>query len=289
MMDTLIRAAKLGKQPLLLKRAGEPPHALSSAIEAIARIGDAATVPPPGPGHSLPAAPIRNDYEHAHGKAPDPMPGYTAAGAEVALDVSASTHTREEEVEPRISYEEYERRLGAELERMQQTAREEGYAQGLEQARQQVQSEYAGELEHLRELVQSARAALEQQLEGLMDIGTEIVYEAVTKIMGRAYPDQQGVVGVVREVIRHAKDRTRLVVRVHPDDQPVLAACAEELVTGLNVGQIEVLGDDRVALGGCLLETPAGNLDGRLEIQLQQLRDTLLGVRARHLDAAGEP
>jgi flagellar biosynthesis/type III secretory pathway protein FliH len=40
-----------------------------------------------------------------------------------------------------------------------------------------------------------------------------------------------------------------------------------------------LLSDDRVLLGGCLIETSGGTLDGRLETQMQQLRDTLLAAR----------
>lgn len=290
-MDTLIRAAKLGKQPVLLRRGEDVSRESVPADEpAGGHVGSRGLLPDVRV-HAAPVADI------ATGQA-TPVDRTEASGRnEPVSSEFAAARVNETPAETRtISYEEYEQRLGSELERMRQSAREEGYAQGLdqglakgvEQAREQVQSEYAGELEHLRGLMQSARAALGQQVEGLLDVGAEIVYEAVTRIIGRALLDHQGVTAVVREVIRQAKDRSRLVVRVHPDDQPVLAACAEELVAGLNVGQVEVLGDDRIVLGGCLLETPAGNLDGRLEIQLQQLRDALLAGRARHADSAGE-
>lgn len=290
-MDTLIRAAKLGKQPVLLRRGEDALHENLPADEPVGGHSASRGIVPDLGSHAAPLAGM------AAGQMASVDRAVTSARSDPLASEPPPAPVNGAPTEPRTaSYEEYEQRLGSELERMRQSAREEGCAQGLEQglvkgleqAREQVQAEFAGELKHLRGLMQSARAALEQQVEGLLDVGAEIVYEAVTRIIGRALLDHQGVTAVVREVIRQAKDRSRLVVRVHPDDQPVLAACAEELVAGLNVGQIEVLGDDRVVLGGCLLETPAGNLDGRLEIQLQQLRDALLSGRARHADAAGD-
>ncbi|MCK7581346.1 MAG: FliH/SctL family protein [Chromatiales bacterium] len=282
-MDTLIRAARLGKQPVLLRREDDASPADVSAGEPAAGYNGRQAVLPEARVHPAPVA------DANPGRVTGVDRGAANGRGEPAVSELAAAPVTGADTEPRtISYEEYEQRLGGELERMRQSAREDGYTRGQEQARAQVQAEYAGELEHLRDLLKSVRAAAEQQVEGLMDVGAEIVYEAVTRIIGRVLLDPQGITAVVREVIRHAKDRSRLVVRVHPDDRPVLAACAEELVAGLNVGQIEVLGDDRVVLGGCLLETPAGNLDGRLEIQLQQLQDALLAVRARHADPAGE-
>lgn len=185
---------------------------------------------------------------------------------------------------PTATYEDHERRLGEKLAHMQQEASKRGYAEGLQAAQDKVQAEYAAEIEALRALIVSAQSALNQQLDGVMDAAAEIVYAAVVKILGRAYADQAGVVAVVREVVNHAKERNHLVIRVHPGDLEVVRACAADIAQGACAGNIEIAPDDRVVLGGCLLETPAGTLDGRLEIQLQQLRDTLVHARLRHAD-----
>jgi flagellar biosynthesis/type III secretory pathway protein FliH len=42
--------------------------------------------------------------------------------------------------------------------------------------------------------------------------------------------------------------------------------------------------DERVALGGCLIDSPGGTLDGRLETQLQRLREVLVATRALEPD-----
>jgi flagellar assembly protein FliH len=50
---------------------------------------------------------------------------------------------------------------------------------------------------------------------------------------------------------------------------------------------VEIAADDRVELGGCLLETPSGTLDSRLEVQLANLRRTLLEARSRQINEDG--
>ena len=85
---------------------------------------------------------------------------------------------------------------------------------------------------------------------------------------------------MVRQVIRRTKERTKLVVRVSPADWSILEGNEAALVEGLSVDAVELFADDRVQVGGCLLETPAGNLDGRLEVQLAGLREALVNARA---------
>ncbi len=72
-------------------------------------------------------------------------------------------------------------------------------------------------------------------------------------------------------------DRERLVVRVSPRDHELLAAEGLKPKNG-DAHAVELLADERVELGGCLIETGGGTLDGRLETQLKRLRDTLLGA-----------
>jgi flagellar assembly protein FliH len=81
----------------------------------------------------------------------------------------------------------------------------------------------------------------------------------------------------VREAISGVRERERLVVRVSPRDHKLFAG---ENIAPKNgdAGSIELVADERVELGGCLIETSSGTLDGRLETQLQRLCDTLASV-----------
>lgn len=158
---------------------------------------------------------------------------------------------------------------------------EDGRERGLVEGRESGAAEYEDKLVNLAELIASARKALDGAIEGVSDIAVEIVYEAVAKIIGTRMTDRAVVVSSVREVIQKAKERSRLVARVAPQDFELINGDRARLIEGLNIGEFDIVADDRVRLGGCLLETPAGNLDGRLEIQLGQLRDVLLSARAR--------
>ena len=191
-------------------------------------------------------------------------------------------------VHPQPSYEEYRERLQDELRQQRQDAVTQGYAEGRQSGLEAAADEYRERLESVSALITGMHAALKNEIDGLTDIGADIVFEAVVRILGRHYLERAGIVAVVREVIRHAKDRSRLVIRVSPADHALLDAERESLIDGWNSQQVDIIADDRVELGGCLLESPAGNLDGRLEVQLQQLRETLLNARLRRSESVFE-
>jgi flagellar assembly protein FliH len=176
-----------------------------------------------------------------------------------------------------------------ELRSLREQVAEQGYAEGLKTGRAEAKQQYSDSVARLERVVVMLGDSLHKGIDGLTEIGAEVVFEAVTKIIGRSYIDRSGVTDVVKEVIRQAKDRSRLLIRVNPDDYRELMGEREPLIEGLNAQHVEFAADDRVDLGGCLLETPSGNLDGRLEIQLQQLRDTLLSARHRRTESVLEP
>lgn len=188
---------------------------------------------------------------------------------------------------PDISYQEYQQRFQVELEALRAEARERGWQEGREAGLAKARAEQASQLQALAALLRSARAALDEGIGELSELGAEVVYEAVCKLLGQALTQREGVVAAVREVVRRARERSRLTLRVSPSDFPVIREHLATVLDGLEAGQAEVVADERIALGGCLLDTPSGNLDGRLEVQLANLRRALLAAHSEHA-ATGE-
>ena len=180
---------------------------------------------------------------------------------------------------PVPTYEEYKQRLAGELAQVRQQALDAGREQGLQQGRLAAQAEFQQQLDSLRDVIQAARNAHTRYLEEVADEAGEIVFTAVCKILGDGFTNREGAVATVREGVRRSKERGRLLVRVSPEDFELLNARRRELLEGAVAGEVDLVADEKVKLGGCLLEGASGSLDARLELQLQRLREVL--VRAR--------
>lgn len=188
-----------------------------------------------------------------------------------------------EQARAKASAQEKEKLL---LEEAYEKAKQEGYQAGLDAAKASSQKELNQALDQLKELFQSLKDLDEALFQEMEDSAAEVVFEAVTKIIGQAAIDKKIAYAVTREAIEQVKGRERLVVRVSAKDYEMVKDALNDPDTGgLSIKCTSVVADNLVQLGGCLIETEAGNLDARLEIQLQRLKETLLGVRKTNDDA----
>lgn len=167
----------------------------------------------------------------------------------------------------------------AQLEEARHQAYREGFASGVEDGRR----EFALQGQEIAALIESLGVLRGELLNELEDDVVAIVFQAVTTIIGDALVERVGVVEVIRQVIGQVRDRENLIVRVSSKDfELIKSACAQDGSAGQRV---EVVAEPRILPGGCLVESSAGTLDGRLDVQLHSLRKLLLGVRSGAGDA----
>ncbi|MES9938920.1 MAG: FliH/SctL family protein [Candidatus Thiodiazotropha sp. 6PLUC2] len=158
-----------------------------------------------------------------------------------------------------------------------EAGRESGYRSGIEEAR----TELAQQGERLQELIKKITIAHEDSLSLAEEDIVEVVFASVTKILGEALVKPDTVIAAVKQSIRRLVSRDRLVIHLAPKDKRLIedvVAGKEEEIFGIAV---EIIADERIELGGCLLQTSTGGLDARLELQIQQLRDCLVDVAVR--------
>lgn len=171
-----------------------------------------------------------------------------------------------------------EAREAEERATLRDAARAEGYAAGLDEARAAMR-EVTTRLEALVEGLRRTEAAA---YDGLADRVTELVFEAVVKIVGEQSRTAAGIGGIVRTAIAAAREGAQVRrVRLAPDDLSLVRSEAPELLEAWKSQEVEAVADARVQLGGCIVEGERGNVDARLETQLERLREALIEARGR--------
>jgi flagellar biosynthesis/type III secretory pathway protein FliH len=96
--------------------------------------------------------------------------------------------------------------------------------------------------------------------------------------------DPASIVPMVDDALRVflAQNHARMILRVHPKDESVLAARRQRwLERNPAIGDLAIVADDAVGRGGCRLETEAGTVDATLETQLEVIERHLLGDGSR--------
>lgn len=173
------------------------------------------------------------------------------------------------------------RLVAEELEALRRQATESGREQGVQQGRAAGERECSRQIQLLRTVVEESRAAQVRALADLAESAADIVFVAVGKILGDAFVNREAALAAVQEAVRRCHERTRLRVCVAPGDFELLSARHDELLERTRAGELELVADERVALGGCIVESDTGSLDARLEVQMQRLHEALRNARAQ--------
>ena len=164
---------------------------------------------------------------------------------------------------------------------LRETARQEGLREGREHGEAGVRRMAEATAQRVNALVERIGSSLAQGARDADDLMVEIVFEAVCKIIGDAALGVDGIRACVSQAATHVVDGSSLAVRLHPADLEVLRASINPDAALLPSAGVSWKADERIELGGCVLETDGGELDARLETQLGRLRAVLLEARRR--------
>ncbi len=167
-----------------------------------------------------------------------------------------------------------------ELAEVHERAKAEGFAAGKLEALAIAAQEQKASCQLLQNIAKSAEAEFHRESEALAQTCVDIVTEAFTKIAGRLLPTRDATIGAITEVLKRVKDDRDVKIRVCSEDIQSGRIDVETLKAAFAGRQITVLPDSRVELGGCIVESKLGSLDGRLEVQLRELFETLKAAKA---------
>ena len=177
--------------------------------------------------------------------------------------------------EARQRAEEIVRRAAIESDAIERHARETGYRDGMAAGTAQARADLSQAMAIVQRAAAASKATHDALLRGAEREAVELVVEVARQVIGDAIRRDLGLVGTT---VRRALDRAGALnvvrIRLHPDDEGQVRATLTE-VHG-QVLPFELLADGVVTVGGCIIDTDAGRIDARLDVQLDQISKLLL-------------
>jgi len=160
--------------------------------------------------------------------------------------------------------------IRAAAERAMADAVEAGYKEGFERGAAQWSS-----------AVKAAQASLQAALEGAKPQVVRMALRVAEKVLRQKLETTpEALLPMVDEALRslQGQQQTRIVLRVHPADQDVLAARRQYwLDRHPGITNLQVVVDEDMARGGCRIESEFGMVDATLETQMRVIERHLLG------------
>ena len=202
---------------------------------------------------------------------------------EAEIHVAVLRGEAEEERDRLLS--EAQTKIEQDCEEARAKGHEEGFAAGREAGEAAVREEMA-------ELIRQTNAQAEKTLRDARDairdyvVNAEedivsIAMTAVERVLPQHFIDvPQMVLPIVRDAILRVKDQKEIVVHVPPQSYDFVLMARDELRSILTAGDsnLTITSDDGLKPGDCLVETPNGSVDARLQTQIEQLKKAVREV-----------
>ncbi len=150
-----------------------------------------------------------------------------------------------------------------EAEALREQGRAEGRAEGVAQL--------MSELSRARKAYDGAMHEAERDM-------LELAFGIAQRVIGQTLArDPELIASVVAQALERVRGKRQIVVIVHPEDRASVEGARAAMAQRLDGASLYIEEDPRVSRGGCLIETEAGRVDARLEVQLDTLRQALEG------------
>jgi flagellar assembly protein FliH len=149
----------------------------------------------------------------------------------------------------------------------------------MQDHQQKDQAALQSRLQRIDALLSALPAQVRTRIDAAEDDLLALCFESVCRVLGSHAATAEGI----RAQVAHAREglhsRALVAVHLHPDDLATLRGAAG---TSPDIGNdgVQWIADPAVALGGCILQSPQGGLDARLETQLRTLAQLLAQSRA---------
>jgi flagellar assembly protein FliH len=158
----------------------------------------------------------------------------------------------------------------AELARLRERARAEGYAEGL--AAGQAKAEQA--CAQIKQLAESFDNTLDNLDFHLADMVLELALDVARQVIaGELAVRPQHILDVVNLALKQMAESSRGArLLLNPEDAALVRPHLDQV---LDKNRLRIVEDVRIVRGGCLIETPQGDLDATLVSRWRQVVQVL--------------
>ena len=156
-----------------------------------------------------------------------------------------------------------------------------GHGEGLQKAETVMAARLAESVQNAEHVVATAKEAAHEYLIKAEQDFAEVIVVAVGKVIPQQFIDvPQIILPAVKNALMKVRDQKEIKVRVAPAGYDFVLMARDEfrgLLTGGNA-ELEIIADESLAPGDCVIETESGGVDARLQTQIKTLEDAVRGV-----------
>jgi len=147
---------------------------------------------------------------------------------------------------------------------------EDGKKIGLQEGRDDIKSAMATIKRMVRKLEQMQE---ELDIDADRTVATLALSIASAVIRKEISVDNTIVRAVAKDAVKLVEDKRHITIRINPADKRIIKEVAPE---SISVKEFDILEDDSIEPGGCIIDSESGILDAQISVQLQEMAEKLL-------------
>jgi flagellar assembly protein FliH len=159
-------------------------------------------------------------------------------------------------------------------QQLQSTAEREGFEQGknlgLEAGKQEAGALMQQAMTLINRILEERRKVYEEVEPQVADLALKIAEKIINT---EVTLNNEIVLNLIKSNLDKIRDREEIIIRVSQDDYPYVKEHEDDLRRMLDgVKKFRIEADGVIDKGGCMLETNLGNLDSRIDFQLEIMK-----------------
>ena len=160
---------------------------------------------------------------------------------------------------------------------LEQEAYEKGFAQGEKDGLELGEKKAAKFVEKIENLFMESIPLKDEIIKQHEKEILDLIFAVAGKIVHHQIEfDESTVKDTILSALKLSVQKSKIVIRVNPKDYDFVEKLRPDLFAKFNeVKSIIISSDQSISRGGCFLETPGGDVDARVEAQLEKIRQSL--------------
>ena len=156
---------------------------------------------------------------------------------------------------------------------------EDGHKEGTDAAKKELKETIDNANKKAEKTIQDARNATADYFIRAENDIAKILIMAIEKVLPQHFLDvPKDILPVLREAINHVRDQKEIKVHVEPNSYDLVLVARNELMLTDGTAVLEIVSDDALKPGDCVIETPNGGVDARLSTQIELMKNAIQSV-----------
>lgn len=157
---------------------------------------------------------------------------------------------------------------------------QEGYASGCETAKLEMEALVKEASEKAQRIISLAENETKNAIVAAQTKIVEIAMAVANRVIPQHFIDvPQVVLPLIKAALEKVKDQKSIIIKVAPSDYELVLLAKNEFQMMLGSDEIlTIISDQSIQNGGCIVESASGNVDARLNTQLETIKKAVQEV-----------